>query len=324
MVERRLMQVVRLKVCRLLGFWSLLGAFCACGSNGRPASLVSAGGQSSAAGHSGKGGDSGEAGQTAEIAGSSGAPDESAAGDSGIPSGIPDSPYAVFPEQLEVDVGCGQEPRPVLLVLRNGGALPLTISGLTADSNYLVKVDLPLVVAPGTSGNVLVTPPAPEEETKVGVPTTGTLSFTTNEPGTPTHHIQLMTTLFGGTLEFLDKSGNPLAESSLTLRYSSPDECPDSVTYRVHNSGNLAFDLTGPTFPPHFGGTSTGARGVSLPPDGYAEFRVGGVAASGDVCSGSGQLTFSAGTGLCGTAPVLNVIWPAGSLTGCVCTAPQQ
>jgi hypothetical protein len=254
------------------------------------------------------------------MSGTGGEPDAGAAGDVGMPA----TPYAVFPEEFQVDVGCGQTPSAATLVLQNGGAQPLTISQLSADSDYVVHVDLPLTIGPGASSNVLVTAPAPKAEAKVGDATMGTLTFTTNEPGTATHRITLVTTLFGGSLEFLDKDGNPLPASSLTLSYSSPDECPDSATYRVHNTGNLAFDLTGPSFPAHFGGTSTGASGVSVAPDGYAEFKIGSVAASGEVCSGNGQLAFTAGSGFCGAVPTLNVIWPEGSLAGCVCTAPTQ
>ena len=276
------------------------------------------------AGHSGQGGGqgggAGDAGQTSEASGTGGTPDDGAAGD----VGIPDTPHAIFPAVFQVDVGCGETPSVATLVLQNGGGEPLTISKLSADSDYTVDVDLPLTLAPGALGNVLVTPPAQKADAKVGDATMGTLTFTTNEPGTATHHIELITTLFGGGMEFLDKNGDPLPGASLTLSYASPDECPASTNFRVHNTGNLAFKLTGPTFPLHFGGTSTGEGGVSLAPDGYAEFKIGSVAASGDACSGTGQLTFTAGTGFCGPVPTLNVIWPAGSLTSCVCTAPTQ
>ncbi|MEO6603480.1 MAG: hypothetical protein ABIQ16_26590 [Polyangiaceae bacterium] len=39
----------------------------------------------------------------------------------------------------------------------------------------------------------------------------------------------------------------------LTLSYASPDERPDSAAYSVHDTGNLAFYLSGPNFPTHFG-----------------------------------------------------------------------
>ena len=320
MVGSLSMKGVHLLACGLLGVGTSLGALSACGSNGRPASLVSGGGQSSTAGHSGQGGASGDAGQPTDSSGSAGEPDDGAAGDVGMPV----TPYAIFPARFTVDVGCGLAPSATTLVLQNGGGQPLTISKLSADSDYVVEVDLPLTIAPGASGSVLVTAPAPSVDAKIGDMTTGTLTFTTNEPGTRTHEIELFSQLFGGGLEFLDKSGNPLPDASLSLSYASPDECPTSATYRAHNTGNLAFVLSGPSFPVHFGGTSTGASGVSLAPDDYVEFRVGGVAASGEVCSGSGQLTFNVGDGFCGAVPKLNVDWPAGSLTDCVCTAPTQ
>ncbi len=320
MVDWLVMKGVRLLVCGLLGTGAALGALSACGSNGRPASLVSVGGQSSSAGHSGQGGGAGDAGQTSESSGSGGAPDEGAAGD----FGMPETPYAVFPTEFQADIACGETPSAATLVLQNGGGQPLTISKLSADSGYTVEVELPLTLPPRASGNVLVTPPAPQAGAKLGDASQGTLTFSTNEPGTATHHVKLVSTLFGGGLEFLDKDGDPLPDASLTLSYPSPDECPESTTYRVHNTGNLAFELTGPIFPVHFGGTSTGASGVSLEPDGFAELKVGAVAAAGEVCSGNGQLTFTPGSGFCGTAPKLNVVWPASSLSNCVCTAPTQ
>src|SRR3954471_14458470 len=74
------MKGVRLVGRALFGAGALLGALSACGSNGRPASLVSAGGQSSVGGHSGQGGRAGEAGEASDPAGMAGAAEGGGAG----------------------------------------------------------------------------------------------------------------------------------------------------------------------------------------------------------------------------------------------------
>ena len=58
-----------------------------------------------------------------------------------------------------------------------------------------------------------------------GAMSTGKLSFTTNEPGTPTHEVTLSTTLFVGSFELTDANGSPI--QTLTLAYDSGGSCPD-------------------------------------------------------------------------------------------------
>jgi hypothetical protein len=137
-----------------------------------------------------------------------------------------------------------------------------------------------------------VLPPAPKSSAGIGDTSEGKLTFSTNEPDTPTHDVALHTTLYGAHLEFTDHDGTPLA-SGLTLSYVNDSLCPDSAKYRVHNTGNVAFTLVGPSFPAHFSGTTTDASGVSVGPDGYVELMVGGVSSPGAVCQGSGVLSFS-------------------------------
>ena len=291
----------------------------ACTSDGRPDSLVSAGGESGrgngAAGHGG--GNAGDAGATQGDAGKGdgGGADAGAGGEGDAEA----APIANFPQQIQVDVSCASN-EPSELVIRNDGILPLIISRAEATGGYAVKSPLPLQIAPLASAVLSVAPPAPSATSTIGDTSSGTLSFVTNEGGETTHEVALNTTLFGGQLEFTDSTGTPL-DGALPLSYSISDACPDTATYRVHNTGNLVFTLLGPTFPAHLAGTGTGASGHSIAPDQYFELKVGADSSSDGACSASGDLIFTARGAFCGRVPKLSVIWPANVETsGCACT----
>jgi hypothetical protein len=296
----------------------------ACSADDHPSSLVSAGGESAhGGGHAGRAGaDTGEAGQTSNDAGthSGGGDDAGAAGEA---SEAP-APLAIFPSQLQVDVGCGKSADPVELLIRNEGDLPLAISNAAASAGYAIEAQLPLRIEPLASATLQVTPPPPKATASVGDTSTGSLTFVTNEPGSPSHQVLLNTTVFGGQFDFTDSDGTPLTDA-LPLTYLSSDVCPDDVAYRVHNTGNLAFTLFGPTFPTQLGGTSTGSSGRNVPPDGYVELTVGGNSAPNGACSGGGELTFTVQGSFCGPVPKLSVTWPANvQTTGCACSAATE
>src|SRR6187431_1265668 len=313
-----------MSIARRVAFASLLSGFCqaslnACGTGDlRPASLVSAGGEAGRSGGSGAH-DAGDAGQANGEAGDrgQGGDDAAAAGEGNLAA----EPLAIFPNQLQVDVGCGASTEPADLVIRNGGLLPLTISRASATAGYTVTGQLPLQIAAMASAALQVTPPAAKATASVGEMSTGSLTFVTNEADNPTHEVQLDTTLFGGQLEFTDGDGTRLS-AGLPLTYLSSDRCPDDVKYRVHNTGNLAFTLLGPTFPAHLAGTSTGASGRNVAPDEYLELKVSGNSSSDGACSGSGELAFTVQGSYCGSLPKLSVTWPANVQTsGCACSA---
>ncbi|HEY3666378.1 MAG TPA: hypothetical protein VGL19_10275, partial [Polyangiaceae bacterium] len=235
----------------------------ACTAPAHPDSLVSAGGQASQGGRTGGNAGNttiGEAGQIGS-AGESGEGGEAGA----VQIGIPARPLALFASTLDVNAGCGDTQPQTDFLIRNGGSQQLIIESLNADSGYVVTGNLPLTIAPGAGVGLHVAPPAPKAGAQVGDMSTGKLSFKSNELGTSTHEVALRTTLFGARLEFTDHEGAALAPT-LTLTYLNESDCPDAVKYRVHNIGNLAFKLLGPTFPAHLAGTTTGPDGLSVAP----------------------------------------------------------
>jgi hypothetical protein len=232
-------------------------------------------------------------------------------------------PIARFPSELEADVGCNRVAPDASLLVRNVGDEPLVVASASASAGYGVTTTLPLEIAPGAGANLQVTPPAPSAIADAGAITTGKLSFTTNEPGMPTHEVKLTTMVFEGTLEFTDSNGMPI--SSLQLAYDSSSGCPGMQKYRIRNTGNVTFTVEGPTFPEHFGGTTLGPSGQDIPPDGYAELIVGAASMPGTACSATGNLSFTVMGVFCGAVPQLSLTWPrstdpdAGS--SCACTA---
>jgi hypothetical protein len=310
---------------RALAFASLTLGVCqaylsACApSDDRPPSLVSVGGESGhIAGHDGQSGGIGDDAGQANDGGDGGHQDDAgAAGEANFRA----APRANFPRQLQVDTGCGAPPRAADLVIYNDGLLPLTISSARATAGYLVKGELPLQIAPLASAALQVEPPAPRASASFGDTSTGSLTFVTNEAGAPTHEVLLNTTVFGGQFVFTDNNGS-LISGALPLTYLSSTACPEDVTYRVQNTGNLAFTLFGPTFPTHLAGSSTGASGQTVPPDGYVELKVTGNSASDGACSGSGELSFTVQGPFCGASPTLRVTWPSNTqTTRCTCSA---
>lgn len=295
----------------------------ACGNgDGRPSSLVSSNGDPGRAansagrgggGSSTMGGLSGDAGSRFGYGGAAGETDDGSA-----------APQSTYPRQLRVDVACGASTEPTELLIQNSGELPLIVSSATATAGYTVTGDLPLEIEALGSATLLVSAAAPNATAAVGDSSSGTLTFVTNEAGSPSHQVRLDTTVFGGQLEFADRDGVAL-KGALTLSYLSSDVCPDSVKYRVHNTGNLAVTLLGPTFPAHLRGSTTGASGQSVAPDGYVELEVSGNSATDAACSGSGELSFTVEGSLCSAVPKLPVTWPANVATsGCSCGAAMK
>jgi hypothetical protein len=317
MVRQRPLRCISLAALALV-----LAVFVACSSDGNPGS-GSAEGSSGSGGRSG--GSAGKAGKDAGADGGASTASEAGASEAGSAGAAASAmPSAAFPSELEADVGCNGVTPDAALLIRNTGDELLMISSATADSGYIVKTALPLEIAPGSGANLLITPPAPSANADAGAVSTGELSFTTNEPGLPTHVVTLTTTVFDGRVEFTD--GNGTAIDTLKLSYDSAGDCPSLTKYRLKNTGNATLTLTGPTFSAHFGGADLGDGGQAIPPGGYAELVVAADSSPGVVCSATGVLSFAVMGAFCGSAPQLNVEWPksadpnAGS--SCACMLP--
>jgi len=306
-----------LLLCTLLGFG-------ACSSDQKPSSLISGGGGANSVasgGHGGKG----------EL--NAGAPSANAGGDDGAGTagmsegagGASAEPLAIYPSALEADVGCNQETPSVALLIQNRGNEPLVISKASVSEGYTLGATLPLTIAPGASGSLSVTPPAASSDADAGAITSGKLSFTTNEPGTPTHEVTLNSATYEGRFEFTDSDGKPI--TSLSLVYDSGGACPVLTKYRIHNLGNATFTVLGPTFPSHFSGTTLGSSGHALAPGAYVELMAGAVSGNDDACQATGDLSFTVMGTFCGTVPKLRVVWPVSSDpdaggVSCACTVP--
>ena len=280
------------------------------GSGGAPAS----------GGHAGKG--QTDAGASNATAGSDNGDEGGMLGTGGADT--QPRPIAVFPSSLEVDVGCNSAAPSAQLAIQNTGDQPLEITKATVSDGYTLSTTLPLTIAPGTSGTLSITP-VDTGAAGAGDMTTGTLSFTTNEPGTHTHDVTLNSTAFEGRFEFTDSNGTPI--TTLTLAYDSGGACPALTKYRIHNLGNATFSVLGPTFPSHFSGTKFSASGQPIAPDAYAEMIVGGDSGADDACQGAGDLTFTVMGTFCGAVPKLHVVWPLSTdpdagTTSCSCTVP--
>lgn len=305
--------------CALLGFW-------ACSSDQKPSSLVDGSGGSStaSAGHGGKSGaDAGSSNASAGEDNNGGAAGVLGSGGEG---GIVAEPVAVFPSSLEADVGCNLETPSATLAIQNSGDEPLEIEKASVSDGYTLNTDLPLTIAAGASGTLSITPPAASSTADAGAVSTGTLTFTTNEPGTPTHEVMLNSATFEGRFEFTDSDGNPI--TSLTLVYDSGGACPGLTKFRIHNLGNATFSVLGPSYPSHFSGTTLGKNGTAILPDAYAEMIVGADSGSDSACEGAGDLAFTVMGTFCGAVPKLHVTWPVSTdpdagTTSCSCKVPS-
>lgn len=314
------MKIAVLLLPELIGVGLCALTLTACGhENGQSGAVVSDGGASgSGTGGRAGNGSSGDAGAGGD-AGSAGA--DEGGGDAGDPGiGVPSTPYAVFQSQLQVDVGCGMDMPDAALLIKNQGAVPLVIQSASADAGYTLGATFPLSIASGASVALPVSAPAPAAGANAGDMSSGTLTFKTNEPGSPSHKVKLDTTLFGAKLSFADSDGAPL--TSIDLSYVSSSLCPDSFTYRVQNTGNVAFTLIGPTFPAHFGGLDTGPNGVSVSPGNFTELKVRGISGDDHACAASGELAFTATGAFCGTLPKVSVTWPTNGEPSCTCPVP--
>jgi hypothetical protein len=161
----------------------------------------------------------------------------------------PIAQYATTP--LSFAPRCGQPATAgVALTVTNGGTSPLVISGVAATAGYTVTGKPAGAIAPGKSDSITVSANAPSGEAG-GSTRTGTLSFTTNEYGSPLNQVSLTATIMGANLAFTDSTGNAIKSEPIVCCSGSPActvpsvppypwwYCPyDGLAYYINNSGN--------------------------------------------------------------------------------------
>jgi hypothetical protein len=227
--------------------------------------------------------------------------------------------------------------------ITNSGNAPLTISGVTSSTAFVVAQGPTASIAPGMTGTIALTTNVPAN-TPAGA-RMGTLSFKTNEFGSPTHTIPLAVTVSGANLSFT------VAAASGTITYNGTCYV-DSVTYGIANSGNQPATLSGPTQtsgdqrtyrflgqnPALLGtpynqynqqlGTFMVTGGVAIAAgasatDVIADYDEDFNAAGSSVCSGTDVFAFTAAGNICVGLPALNYVWAytsPGHVGDCICS----
>ena len=125
------------------------------------------------------------------------------------------------------------------LSIQNTGNAPLTVSGVGSLHGDFTVQSVPGTIASGQAGSIVLQGATPAGSLG-GQPYGDTLSFTTNEPGTPTHTVPVTDTVHGANLSF------SVASISLTT-------CGD-YPYSVLNGGDRAASVTANSpYPGSFG-----------------------------------------------------------------------
>lgn len=146
-------------------------------------------------------------------------------------------PIAQFPATLALAAACGVAlPPTVDLTVTNAGNAPLTISGATATSGFVVTTAFPIEVAAGAATTLTIRPPAATIGTDVGGATkVGVLALNTNQPGT-TGTVTLTSTVEGANLVFENAASQPITQLDLS---SASGACPAPAAVFLRNTGNL-------------------------------------------------------------------------------------
>jgi hypothetical protein len=222
---------------------------------------------------------------------------------------------ATYPAEVTAAITCGEAmPAAVDVAVTNTGPDALLITSATASEGFAVVTATPVTIAAGASAAIAVRPLAAVIGTDIGGTTrTGTLSFVTNEAGTPTHTVALAAAIDGANLVVRDTSepGDPID----VFRMSSTS-CPPGSQLFIHNVGNRPATLTSPTA----NGFGFGAFSPSevVEPDDYVVQPIN-VVTSGP-CGGTASIRYQATGAICSEQPaVLTGIFTITGPTSCSC-----
>jgi hypothetical protein len=107
---------------------------------------------------------------------------------------------ATFSPALGVQSPCGQGSQQATLTVRNTGNSPLTLSNVSVGAPFSLVSATSTPIAMGQSGSIVVSAPAAAETG--GTTHVATLSFKTNESGSPTHMVAVTQTIMGANLYY--------------------------------------------------------------------------------------------------------------------------
>jgi hypothetical protein len=179
------------------------------------------------------------------------------------------------------------------VTITNNGTAPLTFSNVITTGRVKV-VSVPASIAPGASGSIVLQANAATIGTdKGGTTYADTLSFTTNELGTPKRTVPLSVKVSGANLGFVDANGKAITSMTITA-------CSTAYPYGVHNSGDLAATVTATSAPTQTGSgyatfNSQFSQGVSVAANTTVNdaFRPKANQLQPPVCSGTDQYDYT-------------------------------
>lgn len=184
------------------------------------------------------------------------------------------------------------------VTITNTGTSALTFSNVKSVKGSFTVVSVPASIAPGTSGNIVVQVAAPVIGTTLAGTTADTLSFTTNEVGSPTHTVSVSVTVNGANLAWN-------GASSFTF-----NTCPTTSPYTIENTGNLdATKVIAPANTLSVGFDFTTQQGVLVAAGTSISGSVRPISQSSPSCSGTQSFIFTQQGPVCTSPLQAQVTW---------------
>jgi hypothetical protein len=153
-------------------------------------------------------------------------------------------------------VNCGSAAaKPKTYAFTNTGAVPITYSASAGTSSiFAIQGASSGVIAPGATGSIVVTAGVVPATSAAGTALTGTLTITTDVPGSTLIAVPLTVTPQGGSITLSPVSGF----GSIELSVQAPD-----IPLTIRNTGNAAVNVTlGAATNPQFAVAYTGSPGA--------------------------------------------------------------
>ena len=151
----------------------------------------------------------------------------------GVPSGTVD---------FAVTCGGGAAASQNVTISNTTGTAALTFSNVKSTKGLFTIVSVPASIAAGTSGSIVIAAKAAVIGSMLGGQAyADTLTFSTNELGTPSYTVNVSVAVSGANLAFVNGAGAPFS-GIFDFTTCSPD-----VPFGVTNTGNLPATVTCPT-----------------------------------------------------------------------------